>query len=648
MLSRVAPLLIPLILIRVAVAQEIHHVTVGWGDTIRLGRWTPIYVTVSDPHAREIDLQIHGTYGEKSEALWMHQTAVAEPQPDTYCILYPINAQLSRIEVIVSDSQTGRTLGTRVLQSDSSFSSGGRLPQRLLAPQDVLIGVSGSIDDMTKLESQCKFAEIPAGILAPLRLPANFAGYDSISVLILASLDFDQIKPDQEQAILQWVNRGGNLLFMPSTSAIPGKDAIVKALPCTIGTNQTVHFPATRPTTLNARELSSRPKAEPFQFANQTGYVWRWGLGKIAVIPVDISSLEFPNKNSANDFWRSMMQPMVKVPAIVEPTSMVVSDVDEYLVPGPNAAQSVGRGQRESDAIRHVLQFMGATQPSLRIDWRSSCLWLAGMCLLLGPVDSILLMRLGQRPRTWLTLLGWIGLIVSLGGYAAARQTKPSPEISTFRLIDQVDDSAVAATDIIALNSNRPLLLPLSLDKNEWWEPANQAARAFSTDRFVDANCHQDRTGSRPQWVRLNGIEPQAWHGEVANLGPGLLRANLRLETHSDRFTHLVGTLTNASTTPITDIHISTASGNFVVNQSIAAGATINLDQLPSPDPISLANQPADVLDLSPERADRVEELIKSGRAVVLGQMPDAIGVKVGADVQNHWQILRAIFSIGK
>ena len=580
--------------------------------------------------------------------LWLHQTAVAEPQPDTYCLLFPINTQPSRIEVIVSDRQTGRTLGTTAMQNDAAFSSAGRQPMRLLAPEDLLIGLSGNIDDATLLQAQLKRAAVPVGILDPLRLPANFAGYDGISVLILAAPDFDQIKPDQEQAILQWVSRGGNLLLIPPTTPMPRNDPLIDALPCLIGVNRSSNFPATRPTKLNARDLSPRPGAITFPFVDQTAYLRSLGLGKIAVIPIDISPLEFADSHSANDFWKSLLQPLVIVPSIKEPTSLSVSDVDETLVPGPNAAQSVGRGQRESDAIRHVLELMGATESSRRIDWRSTLLCMAGFCFLLGPVDSILLMRFGQRPRNWLTLLAWIGLLVSLAGFAIAREITTSPSISTFRLVDQVDDSTLAATDIIALNADHPQLLQVSLDKTEWWEPANQAARSFGPDRFVDASCHEDKTGCRPQWVRLNGFEPQSWHGEAANPGPGLLRADLHLQQRSDKSTHLVGKLTNASTSTMMDIHILTASGNFETGQPLAAGAIVELDQLPTSDPISFSGLPADITDLSPERADRTDELVKSGRAELFCQMPDAADVKVGLDPQVHLQILRAVVRISK
>jgi hypothetical protein len=215
-------------------------------------------------------------------------------------------------------------------------------------------------------------------------------------------------------------------------------------------------------------------------------------------------------------------------------------------------------------------------------------------------------------------------------------------------MIDQVDNSTVAATDIVTFTATHPMRLPLTLDKSEWWEPANQAARNFSPDRFLDASCHQDKSGCRPDSVNLNGIEPQSWHGELATQGPGLVQADLRFEHRPDNSTHLLGKLTNLSTTAMTDIHILTASRNFLVLLPLAAGATINLDQLPESDPILFSGLPADVNDISPKRADRVDELVKSGRAEVICQMPDAVDVKVGPVAQAHWQILRAVLVMSK
>jgi hypothetical protein len=98
----------------------------------------------------------------------------------------------------------------------------------------------------------------------------------------------------------------------------------------------------------------------------------------------------------------------------------------------------------------------------------------------------------------------------------------------------------------------------------------------------------------------------------------------------------------------MTDIHVSTASGNFAIGEPLAAGTSVDFDQPATSDPISFSGLPADITDLSPERADRIDDLIKSGQAEVLCQMPDAQQVKIGPEAQTHWQILRVILPISK
>ena len=80
---------------------------------------------------------------------------------------------------------------------------------------------------------------------------------------------------------------------------------------------------------------------------------------------------------------------------------------------------------------------------------------------LLGPIDSILLMYLGQPPRNWLTLIAWLGLLGTAATLAIKHSGKESPRVQTLRIIDQVDAMPVAATDLIAVESNRSRKLPL-------------------------------------------------------------------------------------------------------------------------------------------------------------------------------------------
>jgi hypothetical protein len=110
----------------------------------------------------------------------------------------------------------------------------------------------------------------------------------------------------------------------------------------------------------------------------------------------------------------------------------------------------------------------------------------------------------------------------------------------------------------------------------------------------------------------------------------------------------LVGKLTNKSSTAMTDIQIETAAGNVRLAQALAAGATVDLDQAVGGEGISPFGLPEDVGDVAPERADRIEELVKSGQACLVCQMPDAADVNVGVGVDVHRQILRAVFPLAK
>jgi hypothetical protein len=625
--------------------QTMLKVTSGWGDAMRLGRWTPVFLSVADPVTRDVDLQIHGSYGEKSLALLVHQTAVISPRPTTYALIYPLNAQPSRIEVIVSDLKTGRTLATAALQNPAGFSPAGKVPKRLLGPQDFLVGVSGEIGGALRLQGQLDRAGLVAGILNPIRLPANFVGYDGITVLVLVAADFSELKSEQELAILRWVEGGGVLLVIPGTGAFPTRGVLADALPCDVGMNRAI-------ANLNGRELVARPGAVALRVLDQNAYEKRQGLGHIAVLPMDISSVTFSDAQKGNDFWRGVLDVMTKVPEIERTTEMPLSDEEDILIAGPNAGDSVGRGQRETVAIRHVLELLGGSGSERGVDWRKIFLVFAGLFFLAGPVDSVLLMRLGQRPRNWVTVVGWVGLIACGAAYGASWRGGGAATASSFRLVDQVNGVVVGATDVVAVKSERSESVRLDLDEDEWWEPANQADRSFGVDRFVDARSREDRRGCRPEVIRLTGGEAQAWHGEVSPGGAGiLLGAKLALRSGAGGM-RLVGTITNLGKGVLRDIQVETGAGDFLVGGEVDGGKTTDVDVLVSGKGIGFGGLPGDVLDVSPGRGDGVEALVKGGGVgCVYCLVGDGAGGMKGGDgveVGKHWEVLRAVVGLGE
>ncbi len=76
----------------------------------------------------------------------------------------------------------------------------------------------------------------------------------------------------------------------------------------------------------------------------------------------------------------------------------------------------------------------------------------------------------------------------------------------------------------------------------------------------------------------------------------------------------------------------------------------MDVDEGISDQPIALSGLPADVGDISPDRADAMEQLVAAGFACVYCQMPEARDLKVvdGVEAERQWQVLRAAVELGK
>jgi hypothetical protein len=621
----------------------------GWGNAVRLGRWTCLFVTVADQQTRACFLEVHGTYGTGSAVL-VRQRVVAAPQPTVYALYFPLNADPSHIAVSLIEESTGKTLASRLMQDPNSFTAAGQTPLIQLAAGDTLIGITGNIDDALALKTQLAQANLIAGVIEPARLPNSAVGLEGISVLILSAADFRDFDAGQEKAIVDWIAAGGNLVVIPGPEPVGPDSALLEILPCEIGINRAV---ATSPSQLNGRELNPRSGSEAIHLfgaednSDWVAYARQYGLGRIIVLPADICAMKFADSSSAVDFWRTVLRGMADVTGSKPVTAMQVSDELEEVMPvGAKMADSIGRGPRETLAIRHLLQTMQADQPHHQHDLPGMLLGLIAICAMLGPLDSLMMMRMGMPPRHWLIVVGWIGLVVAIGGYVAIRASATETQIRTIRLIDQADSKSVITTDLIAIESNRAEKVSLNLPV-EWWEPANQAAGTFSPDRFLDVNLHEDQNGCRPENLKLNGGEAQSFRGEVIGAAPAMLEVKLFFETDAAGKKILNGTLKNLSGTGMSDIWVQSSYGNFSVDEStLPVGGTVQIDHSVTQNSGSASELPGDVYDLASDQADKIGALVRTGKfACVFAEMPDTPGVGVidGVPAVEHWQLIRAV-----
>jgi hypothetical protein len=639
---------------RVADAQTTLKATVGWGNVVRLGHWMPVFAFVRDTQTRSIDLEVHGSYG-KGAGMAVHQTAVAELLPNEFEILFPVNTQLSHIAVLVKDAGSGQTLASQVLEDPSSFSPAGNVPPQVLAPNDAMVGISGKIGDALAVQSQLRQVGVVSGIFDVEALPDQAAGFDGIDTLVLAGCDLRELEEPVQRAMVNWVRAGGNLLVLPGTEPLPASGPLLEALPCGIGVNKSFSFSpggsssgaSTRPVALNGRELIPKAGAEAISFGSLRGFSRQMGLGKISVCEADVAPVSFGVDADAGATWRALLGGMmeVKLPHVF--TEKSVSDEEEgSVIEGPTAADSVGRGARETIAVRHVLQSLDAAGPHGGKPWRHLFLVLVGICFVIGPVDSVLRVYLGQAPRTAFTLLGWVGMVAALGGFVVARPGDEPPVVSTLRLVDQVDQTVVATTDILAVESRRGGRVALAIDPAAWCEPANQAAQFFSADRFMDMHFREDHSGCRPEWLKLEAGEPQSVRAETFLSGPAVILTALRVVSDASGSRRIVGEVKNLSGSGMTDLQIGTAWGVCRVGDgTLGAGASAKVDAALVGDVLGFEGLSSDVGDVSVLRTDRGSQLVKQGWVCVYAEMPGEAGVKVveAVEAQRHFEVARAV-----
>src|SRR5438105_82045 len=96
-------LLLPLILAAGAKADVKLFVDVGWSDKFKTGRWTPLYVTVSDSQPRNVILEVYSPH-DNNNAMRIRQHVGIGPAPSTYLLLAPLSWNSDGATVSVRDT----------------------------------------------------------------------------------------------------------------------------------------------------------------------------------------------------------------------------------------------------------------------------------------------------------------------------------------------------------------------------------------------------------------------------------------------------------------------------------------------------------------------------------------------------------------
>lgn len=547
---------------------EVHR---GWGDKERAGRWNPITVRVSGQVPREVTLEIVSAT-EAGFATSVREQVAIGPNAATFELFAPSHySPAGQSVVVIRDAQTDRTLA----QSPAQVEKAPKSPTEQ-GPGGVLIGVSGQA---TQLEAVAHSGVAAAGYLPVRFLPRAAIGYDAIDILYLDQPKLAELEPEQKRAMLDWVRAGGSLLFSPGQETVPADDPLAVALPCRVGDPAAIRVNADalakagippRFARLAGRALDAKSGARPVELipgGKVTAYSGRFGLGRIVVSPIDLASIEFDPTDAwhkAAIFWRPIVNERVGGPA-PEPKR-------KYNAPFYGLESESEDQEREGAAVGTIGDFVAVP---VRSPWAVPPVLLA-ILFVIGPVDSVVLFALGQRPWTWTTSPAWVALIACGAAFGVAHLRPASIECRAVRLIDQADDGTVAATDLVGLSSSVDGRYRVDIPGDAapgWWQAAIPGlANAQDIRPEPNLQFHGSDAGAVPESIQVEGGLVRFLRADRVAAAPPVVRASLSIASR-DRGPRIVGSIRNVSGKPLKDVRIRTRLG--VVSVPLGASGTL-------------------------------------------------------------------------
>jgi len=580
----------------------------GWGQMIASERWNPLLVTVAAPRARAVVIEISQEDGP-ANLHRIRQHATAGPIATVYALVCPLATSGTHVVINIRDAETDATL--------ASIVANAKADQVTVDSTRDLIAVSGSLANWPMLHDQLTAAGFESGALQTDRLPYQAIGYDGVTLLILDAMDFRQFNFSQQSAILQWISAGGCLLVWPGLDPLPPSSPLTDVLPATLGEAHTFNIAGQE---LPGRLLAPKPEGRPLivsaaVLANN-GCIIPYGLGSIAVVPMDLSKLQFDQPTAAVTFWQPLL------------ASMANPAPKQDLPPG--------------DARQRILDDLQTKLPaSPASPWQSLLPALAIIFLVIGPLDSILLFANHRPPRNWLTLTGWLGTVACVAALVIGQPPTP-PRVLTLRVIDQTADGVVAANELIAIRpgSQTSGNLPTTQPAASWRTFPPISPPGTHANDFAILDCQQDQHGTWIDHLWTDADNTRFAQSDEFVSAPPIITASLTIFP-SILLPNIDGSITNHGRLPLQNIRITSSLGQIDLPAPLLPGQTQNIaDVLTKSDP-GEQGLSADLHALNETRTRRISRLLATESLVCI----EAIQTDT-ATVPQRRQVVRAVLPL--
>ncbi len=455
--------------------------TVGWGGCYRPMEWTPLLVGITTPFKKPLDciVQITASQNDLNNLQISRREVLMPGRPREI----PLVTKLA----FAADTCTLTIHGTESSYFWSkeyelwSGSPGSRM-LRPIADKDLLIGVSGrqgfavmQLKDSSACQSHGERGNVYVQYKFQRVLPADWTGYAALDLLLLYDLEWTRLSRHQRRAIAQWVTNGGRLLLVLGAHPLPADHELARLLPFQIGQVAEVKLHPRDLRDWGCRNWKSEKVTCWSLAAAKSARGWNtdagrgsdvlraWGpagFGKVGVCAFDPSAIDDRRSRSQAGFWVLQIKPLLGERKLLL-THNPGDSSDNWSYRLPPAA-------RASNAVLEHLYSVEELRP-IHIGW--VVLVLVTLALLIGPVDYLVLKKLGRLPLTWITASACIALF-SLGAYYGVEYLRGGVlQARVVSVLDGVEGAAsgwaTRYTGIFAPHSDDYGFT--GLDRSQWW-----------------------------------------------------------------------------------------------------------------------------------------------------------------------------------
>lgn len=426
-----------------------------------------------------------------------------------------------------------------------------------------------------------RMARLRAVQLDPVELSSSWAAYDALEALVIRTEEVSsKVNQDARNAVLQWVQGGGRLVlevdqagenwsqWLPAEIAgqikigdstrlpSPPEVALAFAAPVVVDTlapnyvkpvqyGQSPGVPPKQPDYIDFVDLTSKESAELrtkliaaidvpgraielTEPLRQRGWTTAWnadhrslvaqgpvGFGFVTIIGSDPAlAAEVPNYEASYRLWLSVLQAPLE--DWVACSDLGISTRNMYGGTIQSSGANEFQRQAISVALNKVAEAPASTfSPFIVVGGMAGCTLL--LAVFIGPFDAVVLKRKSARQFSWMTAIGWIGVMAIVALYAP-RIVRGDLKSIVIReqVVDQMPDSPVWTSSATGFFAGDAGVHSLEFDVPTVFLRGGSINDGYSrtNEIFAPIRCEQgylDSQGTRIASTIPRQVEQQQW-----------------------------------------------------------------------------------------------------------------------------------------